>query len=138
MTSRRFLLAIAVCALWSSGATEPDRATRRWWSHVRVLAADDMQGRDAGSAGYRKAAAYVASRFAAAGLTPAGERGYYQPVPLHEVRLVTEQSSVELVRPSGQAVSWRWLRNIVILPRTVNPRRSISRSASVAGKRRPR
>jgi len=121
MTSRRFLLAIAVCALWSSGATEPDRATRRWWSHVRVLAADDMQGRDAGSAGYRKAAAYVASRFAAAGLTPAGERGYYQPVPLHEVRLVTEQSSVELVRPSGQAVSWRWLRNIVILPRTGEP-----------------
>jgi hypothetical protein len=121
MMSRRLLLAITVCALWSSAATQSDRATRRWWSHVRVLAADDMEGRDAGSAGHRKAAEYVAARFAAVGLTPAGDRGYYQPVPLHAVSLVPEQSSVELVRPSGQVLAWRWLWNIVILPRTGEP-----------------
>src|ERR1051325_6776289 len=112
MSSRRLLLAVAVCAFCSFAATEPDRATRRWWSHVRVLAADDMEGREAGSAGHRKAAADVPGRCAAAGLPPAGERGYYQPVPLHAVRLVPEQSSVELVRPSGEAVVWQWLRNV--------------------------
>jgi hypothetical protein len=123
VTSRRLVLVAGACAcaLWSSGATEPNAATRRWWSHVRVLAADDMEGRDTGSDGYRKAAAYVASRFAAAGLAPAGESGFYQPVALHAVRVVPEQSSVELVRPSGQAVPWRWLRNIASQPRAGDP-----------------
>jgi hypothetical protein len=123
MMPRRLALlaAVCACALWSSAATEPDAATRRWWSHVRVLAADDMEGRDTGSEGYRKAAAYVAARFAAAGLAPAGEGGYYQPVPLHAVRLVPEQSSVELVKASGEVVPLRWLRNIVSSPRTGEP-----------------
>ena len=114
---RRLLPLFAVCAVGAIGATEPDAATRRWWSHVRVLAADDMEGRDTGSDGHRKAAAYVAARFEAAGLAPAGDRGYYQPVPMHAVRLVPEQSTVELVRPSGEAVPWRWLRNIASTPR---------------------
>jgi hypothetical protein len=114
---RRLLPLFAACALTAIGATEPDAATRRWWSHVRVLAADDMEGRDTGSDGYRRAAAYVAARFESAGLVPAGERGYYQPVPMHAVRLVPETSTVELVRPSGQAVPWRWLRNIASNPR---------------------
>jgi hypothetical protein len=51
-----------------------------------VLAADGMEGRDAGSAGHRKAAEYVAGRFAACGLMAAGEAGFYQSVPLHSVR----------------------------------------------------
>ena len=121
VTSRLLLLVLVACAVCSLGATPPDAATRRWWSHIRVLAADGMEGRDAGSAGHRRAAEYVASRFAAAGLIPAGEHGYYQPVPLHAVRLVPEESSVELVRPSGQVVPLRWLRNIASLPRTGDP-----------------
>ena len=121
VTTRRMLAVVALCAVSGLAATPPDAATRRWWSHIRVLAADGMEGRDAGSAGHRRAAEYAAARFAAAGLTPAGEGGFFQPVPLHAVRLVPEQSSVELVRPSGQAVAWRWLRNIVLLPRTGDP-----------------
>jgi len=121
VTTRRMLAVVALCAVSGLAATPPDAATRRWWSHIRVLAADSMEGRDAGSAGHRRAAEYAAARFAAAGLTPAGEGGFFQPVPLHAVRLVPEQSSVELVRPSGQAVAWRWLRNIVLLPRTGDP-----------------
>ena len=30
-----------------------------WWNYVKVLAADDMEGRETGSAGERKAQAYV-------------------------------------------------------------------------------
>jgi hypothetical protein len=51
---RRLLPLFAACALAAIGATEPDAATRRWWSHVRVLAADDMEGRDTGSEGYKR------------------------------------------------------------------------------------
>ena len=101
---RRLPPLFAVCLLGAIGAPEPDAATRRWWSHIRVLAADEMEGRDTGSDGYRKAAAYVAARFEAAGLAPAGERGYYQTVPMHAVRLVPEQSTVELVGRSGQVL----------------------------------
>ena len=50
-----------VCA--SLLATEPNDATRRWWTHVKALANDGLQGRDTGSEGYRKAADYVAQKF---------------------------------------------------------------------------
>ena len=40
---------------------------------LRVLSADDMQGRQAGTAGGEKARAYVAERFKASGIQPFGE-----------------------------------------------------------------
>ena len=41
-------------------------------AHVAFLADDLLEGRDAGSRGYEIAARYVASRFEALGLKPAG------------------------------------------------------------------
>jgi len=41
---------------------------------VRILAADDMQGRASGTPGSEKARAYILSRFAEIGLSPAGDR----------------------------------------------------------------
>lgn len=50
---------------------------------VRYLAADALKGRLAGSAGERCAADYLAERFRALGLEPAGrDGGYFQEVPL--------------------------------------------------------
>ena len=77
-------LALLTLSLWVF-ATEPNDTTRRWWSHVTALANDGMEGRDTGSAGHGRAARYVAAEFERAGLKPAGEKGYYQPVPLHVV-----------------------------------------------------
>lgn len=106
--------ALGVCgALW---ATQPDNATKRWWSHVVALANDGMEGRDTGSDGYRRAAGYVVTQFEKAGLRPAGEKGYYQTVPLHVVRLRTDRSSVELVRPAGPT-RLELLRQITIAAR---------------------
>ena len=52
-------------------------------AHVMFLAADAMNGREAGSPEYDIAAEYVASQFFAAGLKPGGKDGsYLQPVPL--------------------------------------------------------
>ena len=53
-----FLLAAAPAA---------DRAAT-WWGHVETLAADDMEGRAAGSEGHRRASDYVAERLAGYGL----------------------------------------------------------------------
>jgi hypothetical protein len=57
--------------------------------HLRVLAADDMEGRETGTAGQRKAAEYIASQFSAEGLKPVfktsdGKLAYQQPFTLYK------------------------------------------------------
>ena len=69
-----------------------------WWAHVATLADDKMEGRNAGSAGHRRAADYIVSKFKQAGLKPGGVGGYLQPVPLSAQRIVEQESSLELVR----------------------------------------
>jgi hypothetical protein len=101
-------------------ATEPDAATRRWWSHVVALANDGMEGRDTGSAGYRKAEAYVEKQFHKLGLQPAGLDGYRQPVPLNESKLDTGASRIEIVRGS-YARKLDWLNEVTIGARGATP-----------------
>jgi hypothetical protein len=63
---------------------DPD--TLAWWHTTEALSNDSMEGRDTGTAAYQRAAEYVADRFKAAGLKPAGDDGtYFQRVPMHEV-----------------------------------------------------
>jgi len=77
---------------------KPDRETARWWSNVQYMASDAMEGRDTGTVAYQRAAEWVAKQFQDAGLKPAGTDGYMQPVPMHQVALVADKSSVSLVR----------------------------------------
>src|ERR1017187_6775607 len=112
------------CAGLALLATEPNDATKRWWAHIVALANDGMEGRDTGSEGYRKAERYVIAEFEKAGLKPAGEKGYAQPVALHEVSFQAAESSVELVRPDG-VTKLQWLRQISVparlgLPETLD------------------
>lgn len=53
-------------------------------AHARYLADDALAGREAASPGARCAGEYVAGRFRALGLEPAGDpgRGYFQPFPI--------------------------------------------------------
>ncbi len=54
-------------------------------AHVRYLADDGLEGRAVGSAGARCAADYVAERFRALGLQPAGPEGsFFQPFPIRK------------------------------------------------------
>jgi len=115
---------VLLCTAAAMFATEPNDATKRWWLHILALANDGLEGRDTGSEGYRKAERYVTAEFEKAGLKPAGEKGYAQPVALHEVRLQTAESSVELVRPDG-LTKLEWLRQISVparlgLPETLD------------------
>ncbi|MCG8504738.1 MAG: M28 family metallopeptidase [Sphingomonadales bacterium] len=68
-------------------------------AHMEVLAADDMQGREAGTVGYLKAADYVAARYAALGLAPLGDGGgYFQNIAFIETRLAAASASLTLQR----------------------------------------
>jgi Zn-dependent M28 family amino/carboxypeptidase len=60
-----------------------DAGARRIEADLRFLADDLLEGREAGTRGFALASLYVAERFRAIGLQPAGEDGsYYQAVPM--------------------------------------------------------
>jgi len=69
-----------------------------WWSYVKVLADDNMEGRQVGSVGLRKAQAYVIEQFNLAGLEPAGSDGYRQSVSFVQRNIDETKSSAALVR----------------------------------------
>jgi Zn-dependent M28 family amino/carboxypeptidase len=73
-----------------------------WWNYVKVIAADDMEGRETGSAGERKAQAYVVEQLKKDGLQPAGGNGYYQPVKLRSKAIDESRSSIALVSGSKE------------------------------------
>ena len=94
-----------------------DTDTLAWWHTTVALSNDGMEGRDTGSAAYQRAADYVANRFKAAGLSPAGENGsYFQTVPMHEIAVVPEGTRFTLVGANGAETAVRFLQQITITP----------------------
>ena len=65
---------------------------------MKVLASDQMEGRETGSEGLRKASAYVVEQLKADGLEPAGTNGFYQPVKFISRQIDESGSSLALVR----------------------------------------
>jgi hypothetical protein len=93
MKSSIFVIVVIAIALQA-----PSPEAQRWWSHVEFLAADSLEGRDTGSPGFEKAAAYVEAQFKEIGLKPGGIGGYRQPVRLESRTLVPEETALTLVR----------------------------------------
>ena len=71
---------------------------KSWWEHVKVLADDNMEGRETGSPGLQRAEAYVVDQLKASGVEPAGENGYYQKVKLVSRAIDEKSSSMALVK----------------------------------------
>ena len=86
-----FLVAIAL-------ARPAHAQAERWWADVKALSHDSMAGRQTGSATHKQAAEYIAAAFKAAGLKPAGTKGFLQPVMFEERRLDESRSSLTLIR----------------------------------------
>src|SRR6478672_13177676 len=83
---------LAACsALFAQSAPKFNGQT--WWNYVKVLAADDMEGRETGSAGEKKAQAYVVDQLKKDGLQPAGNNGFFQPVKFRSKAIDESQSS---------------------------------------------
>ncbi len=99
MSKTKVILGLAVATaapLLVIAASAPNGA--RWWSYVEFLASDKLEGRNTGSEGHRKAAAYVAAEFERDGLKPAGIEGYIQPVKFKTLKLDESHSSLALIK----------------------------------------
>lgn len=87
----------------ASAAVPADpNGARRIEADVRFLADDLLEGRAAGTRGYDLASLYVANRYRAIGLAPAGDNGtYFQTVPLLEARRLREGAAFTVQRDDG-------------------------------------
>jgi len=88
---------VTVAAFAQQGAKN-DFDGKTWWDYVKVLADDNMEGRETGSAGLKRAEAYVVEQLKADGVEPAGSDGYYQPVKFDVRQIVEKDSSIALIR----------------------------------------
>ncbi|MGD0649307.1 MAG: M28 family peptidase, partial [Acidobacteriaceae bacterium] len=94
-----------------------DADTLAWWHTTEALSGDAMEGRDTGSAAYQRAAEYVAGRFKAAGLLPAGDDGsYFQMVPMHEVDVDPKKTWINVSEgeKSNHSFNLKFLEEITV------------------------
>ena len=103
MLKRLVVLAVLSTALVAQNSSSPASAAanfdgKSWWDYVKVLADDNMEGRETGSEGLRKAQAYIVEQLKSDGLQPAGSNGFYQPVKLISRQIDESASSLTLVR----------------------------------------
>jgi hypothetical protein len=75
---------------------------KAWWEHVKFLADDNMEGRDTGSPGLKRASAYVVDQLKQAGFQPAGTNGFYQAIKFRTRELDEANSSMTLVQGEKQ------------------------------------
>lgn len=84
-----------------AGGSRAERAAR-WWNDIAALADDANEGRQTGTAGYRRAEAHVIERMKAEGLTPAGEKGgFTQRVGFREQIVDQAASTAALTKADG-------------------------------------
>ncbi len=100
--TKHLLLVLSLSTLLAAqnppATTTPNFDGNSWWGYVKVLASDQMEGRETGSEGLRKAAAYIVDQLKADGLEPAGSKGFYQPVKFVSRQIDESGSSLALVR----------------------------------------
>jgi Zn-dependent M28 family amino/carboxypeptidase len=87
--------AVAAIALAQEPAKHFDG--NAWWAHIKFLADDNLEGRETGSKGLRKAQAYVVDQLKKSGIEPAGTNGFYQPVKLISREIDEKNSSAALI-----------------------------------------
>ena len=95
------LLTLGFCvtlAAFAQRGAKNDFDGKTWWDYVKVLADDNMEGRETGSAGLKSAEAYVVEQLKSDGVEPAGSDGYYQPVKFEVRQIVEKDSSIALIR----------------------------------------
>lgn len=102
-------------------------------AHVSFLSDDLLEGRDTGSKGYDIAARYVASRFEALGLKPAGEKGsWYQPVQLQRTERGANRGQVTVTGPAGEK-SWAHATEVLVSLNELAPKTDVSAPLVFAG-----
>lgn len=80
MILRLFAVLAALVSLTPAAGQTPTEADLM--RHIEILASDDFEGREPGTAGEALAVSYIAAELSAAGLMPGYSGNYYQPVAL--------------------------------------------------------
>jgi Zn-dependent M28 family amino/carboxypeptidase len=97
-----FLSLSLATSLAIAGTTAPI-SKQRLREDVRILSSDEFQGRGPGQAGEAKTTAYLAKRFAAAGLKAGGSDGsWFQEVPL---RIFEREPTVNITLKSSRGAA---------------------------------
>jgi Zn-dependent M28 family amino/carboxypeptidase len=126
-------VALSVVAQQPAAAPTPTHFDgKSWWSHVKFLADDSLEGRDTGSEGLRKAEAYAVDQFKKAGLEPAGSDGFYQPVHFNQYEVDESKSSLALVN-NGQTKPLSFADNAFINSRSTRQSGSFTASLVFIG-----
>jgi len=99
--NKLWTVVISVLFVGVANAQQPAQSHfdgKTWWDFVKVLADDNMEGRETGSAGLRRAEAYIVDQLKKDGLEPAGDNGFYQRVSFESRQIVEKDSRLSLVR----------------------------------------
>lgn len=119
-------LASASTMALAQSAGEPVFTPEAVKAHVDFLADDLLEGRDTGSTGHEIAARYVATRFEALGLKPAGENGsWYQRVTLQQTDRTVTPGTVAISGPAGEK-SWKHATEVLVGTSATEPRLDVS------------
>src|ERR1700716_760446 len=97
LTLSVFLLSLLI-AVPAAAETTAHFDGQTWWNHIKVLADDNLEGRDTGSHGEKRAQAYAVEQLKYAGAEPAGTNGFYQPVKFVSRQIIEKDCSLALVR----------------------------------------
>lgn len=95
---RTFLFASIACSTaWAADGPQairsvPKLSIAEYERHIRVLAADEFEGRKPGSAGERKTVDYLIGQFKALGLAPGNGDSFVQQVPIVEITAASDAS----------------------------------------------
>lgn len=94
---------------------------------VEFLSDDLLQGRDTGSEGMEIAARYVASRFAALGLKPGGDKdGWYQRVTFQQTDPGATKGKVTISGPGGATQMWAHGTEVLVGLSATEPKLDVS------------
>lgn len=106
---------IATLAIAPAAAGEtPEFTPEGVRAHVEFLADDLLEGRETGSVGYEIAARYVASRFDAMGLKPAGDGGdWFQRIAFQQNDRTATPGRVTIAGPAG-VKSWAHATDVLV------------------------
>lgn len=120
-----FLLLAAIVTVSAQQSASSHFDGESWWSHVKFLADDSLEGRETGSEGLRKAQAYAVEQFQKAGLAPAGAKGFYQSIRFRQYRIDESKSSLAIVY-AGQTKHLSFVNDAFFSPRLTHVTSAVS------------
>ena len=133
------LFALVSCSGGESNSTAPAKVpeqalaaidTATIMTHIRVLAADSLEGRGPGTQGEERTVRYLESQFRAIGLKPGNPDGsYIQKVPL--VGITPQGSPALTFAKGGKQQSLKWRDDFVAWTKHVAPEAGLDRSEIV-------